>query len=378
MKRHLSVLAAALFMLLSMCAPAHASLAEWLDKLEALSGPGPFIQRVGVSVDIVCLEGQWWQNPATLPRIPVPVDLENRVIADLGADATNPFRIATLIKRLREPQNGGSPDTPGDSPRHSVLLSRFKTNPDQMLRILRRQLRTQAWRVREEILNADREEVVSDVFRRLGIDPREAPDSGDALEEGVTLKANPFCIGDLRQYRLNFGVSAAWLTTDTLPIDAAGNPSERYSYAPAVAVLSPRINAYPIAVTIESALPVKGHPVLIRSWDVGASVGAINFRAEGDRKRFESFWLGPYIEFPRVTLRPLAFAACHTKRRCPGNWTGWDVLELEAVWKLIPSVRPEQFGALAGIASPRHTQWWLRVGLAFKFHSDQTTAAFRD
>jgi hypothetical protein len=345
MTRRLSTVAAVLFLTL-VATPAQASLADWLDKLGEMSGPGPWIQRVGVALDIVCVEGQWWKNPA----LDLPTDdaaaLDAEVLIALGTAANNPFKIA---KAVRERLSKGPADA--------------------TVRALRQRAGAQFWILRERIL-AQKGQTVADYLESNGYDTedRNAPEV-PLLQKSLTIIINPFCIGDLRKHRLSLGVYTAWFTTDTLPAN--------FVYPADTASLSPRINAYPLAATFTTSLPFvsQAHPAILRSWDIGLSVGAIRFQSDDDQ-RFDGFWLGPYFEFPRIRLRPLAAVACHVRKgRCPGQWTGWDLLEVELVRKSLPDYDRSQFGALPGESS-REAQWWVRLGVSFKFNNDQTPDTF--
>jgi hypothetical protein len=342
MRQSLSTVSAVLLLTLVAATPASASLADWLDKLGEMSGPGPWIQRVGVSLDIVCVEGQWWKNPA----LDLPTDdaaaLDAAVLIALGTAANNPFKIA---KAARE------------------RLS--KNSADPTVRALRQRAGALFWILRERIL-AQKGQTVAAYLVSNGYDTEDqnAPEV-PLLQKSLTIIINPFCIGDLRKHRLSIGVYTAWFITDTLPAS--------FVYPADTASLSPRINAYPLAATFTTSLPFvsQAHPAILRSWDLAFSAGAIRFQSE-DEQRFASFWLAPYFEFPRIKVRPLAAVACQVRKgHCPGQWTGWDLLEVELVRKWLPDYQRQQFGALPGESS-REGQWWVRVGVSFKFNNDQT------
>jgi hypothetical protein len=358
MRRRFCTIPAVLLMTLMTAAPAYASFADWLDKLGELSGPGPWIQRVGLALDFACAEGQWWKDPAIDRQITDSFAFEQDVLAALGVErASNPFEITAAIRRLLA--NGSGPD--------ARLIELFNANQNATLRVLRQRARMQLWTLRERIFAA-KGQPVEEVLRANGYPPDLFAQDVAMLTESLTLAFNPFCVGDLRKPRFSAGVYTAWFTTDTLPAS--------YEFEPDKALLSPRINAYPLALTFKTSLPfVSGaHPIVLRSWDVGVSIGAIRFQPEDDQ-RFAGFWLGPYVEFPRIVLRPLAGVACQARGGdCPGQWTVWDLLEVELVRKSLPAHDREQFGALPGPSSGREGQWWLRVGLSIKFNRDQTPA----
>jgi hypothetical protein len=398
MKRLLIVMLGTLTTVMSFTSPAYASLSDWLDKMEKLSGPGPFRKWLGASVDIICVEGQWWRNPGTLTTPADPVEwtrdpgkrtsaqewitFEQSILTALGDWVNNPFRMARLIELLSEP----APQyTARDADRLRSFVARFQDAREPALRALRHHLRAVLWRLREEMLASKGRESPQSVLARFAIQDTEK-DLGrlgdtirQAFTDSVRVTTNIGCVGDLRKSRLNFGVSAAWFSTETLPTGPSSGEDDVYTYPPAIALRSPVVNAYPIALTVERSLPFvsDAHPIVLRSLDLGASFGAIYFDAGGDQGRFSSFWSGPYIEFPRLTWRPLGFVACKPEGRCPGNWTTWDLFEVELVGKSIPSVEPQDFGANAGPPSGRHFQWWLRVGISIKFNRDQTPDVLR-
>lgn len=361
MTRTLTTVSAVLMVMLMAATPAHASLADWLDKLGEMSGPGPWIQRVGVAFDFACVEGQWWKDPAIDRQVDDSVDFELQVAAALGSDqASDPFKTAAVIRQLLT-RAGRSPEPSPD------LIRLFESNRNATLRILRQRARTQFWMLRERIFAA-KGQPIEEVLRANGYDPDAlAQDAAfTILKDSLKIAFNPFCVGDLRKHRLSVGAYTAWFTTDTVPAT--------YAYTADKAALSPRINAYPLAATFTTSLPfvTEAHPAILRSWDLGLSVGAIRFQSE-DNQRFDGFWLGPYVEFPRIRLRPLAAVACHVRKgNCPGQWTGWDLLEVELVRKWLPDYERQQFGALSGETSGRDGQWWVRIGVAIKFNDDQT------
>ncbi len=365
MTRLLKAVPATLLLVLGVTSPAYASFADWLDKLSELSGPGPFIQRVGGAVDLVCKEGQWWRDPAA-NRAFVSGDLERSVLTTLGARIDNPFEIAVAVKALTGTQK------PDWTVELQALYDRSSSDvKQQIVRLLQQRGRTLFWELREDVLNgADRrtpEERLRERLLQLGIDPGNV--DGDlrvavtTLTRSLDIVFNPFCIGDLRRSRLSIGVYSAWMVTDSVPSD--------YVYDPATAALKPRINAVPLAATIRTSLPfvTDRHPVVLRSIDVGASYGAIFFSGP----RMGSTLTKAYVEIPRVTFRPLAFKSCQNGR-CPGQWTLWDLFETEFVVKGIPGVTATDFGAASGPSSEWHWDPWVRIGLSVKFNRDQTPA----
>jgi hypothetical protein len=359
MRRRLRTACAVLLVTLSVSTPAYASLADWLDKLGELSGPGPWIQRVGLALDFACIEGQWWKDPLIDRTLDDSPEFELQVINALGSDRVgNPFKITSAIRDLvaRTATSQRSTDP---------LIALFDANRNATLRVLRQRARSELWLLRERIFAA-KGQPVGDVLRANGYDPNLLAQDVKLLEDSLKLAFNPFCVGDLRKHRLSVGVYTAWFTTDAVPAT--------YVFDADRALLSPRINAYPIAVTLRTSLPFvsDAHPMILRSWDLGLSIGAIRFQPD-DQNRFEPFWLGPYVEFPRITLRPLAGIACQVRNgNCPGQWTAWDLLEVELVRKSLPAHDRQQFGALPAPGSEREGQWWLRVGVSIKFNRDQT------
>ncbi len=344
MTRTLRIVSAALLATLLAATPASASFADWLDKLGEMSGPGPWIQRAGVALDFVCMEGQWWKNPAIDRSLADSTVEALEILTKLGDGANNPFTVAKAA-RERLAING----------------------QDATVRVLKERAGAQFWMLRERILEEKKKgESVKAYLGANGFDQDQNAPEVELLEKSLTIVLNPFCIGDLRKHRLSVGVYTAWFVTDTVPAD--------YEYAADKASLSPRINAYPLAATFTTSLPFvsEAHPVILRSWDLAFSVGAIRFQSEDDQ-RFDSFWLAPYFEFPRIKVRPLAGVACMVRNgKCPGRWTSWDLLELELVRKWLPDYERQDFGALPGDTSGREGQWWLRVGVSIKFNNDQT------
>jgi hypothetical protein len=238
------------------------------------------------------------------------------------------------------------------------------------MQALQQRARTLFWELREQVLNTHDartpEDRLTERLRTLGIDITKLDQ--DVTKTGVTLLENslkivftPFCVGDLRRHRVSIGVYSAWFVTDTVPAD--------YVYSANVSTLNPRINAAPLAATVRTSLPFisEAHPVILRSWDIGASIGGTFFSGE----RMGQTLSKAYIEVPRITVRPLAFVSCRAGT-CPGQWTTWDLLEAEFVVKGIPGVSATDFGAESGPSSDFHWNPYVRVGISVKFNRDQT------
>lgn len=360
---------------------AEASLADWLDKLGELSGPGPFVERAGGVVDLHCTEMPWYRYPASLHMSRAELDLRSTVDAALERDFrvpnepsryNNPFELlkhypgwkARASGRVVESTAAGLVAT--ESVDALIKMSdRFDKHP--VLDVLRERILIRLWSLREALINQPDPDAQQGTLKSWGFDDSESIDKAEReiLVRTIDTSLNIGCTGDLRKPRRMVGVYSAWFVTER-------TSNYRYARVDATTV-HPSITAVPVALTYRQTVPgvTAGHPVALRTFEVGAALGAIRFSARPDANpKFDSFWLFPYAEVPRFLVRPLAHAACHSGQ-CPGGPTKWDLFELELVGKYIPSVSPEQFGAIPGAASGPHFQWHVRAGISIKFTRDR-------
>jgi hypothetical protein len=190
------------------------------------------------------------------------------------------------------------------------------------------------------------------------------PGVEDALAKNrpVPLTWNPWCTGDLRAARQSYGFLIGSYHTDRLP------PPDVYVYTPAQQSLSRDIIGIPFGLTLKTTIPFVTNRAVLRSFDIGATAGAILFKSEtdGGGKRFDAFAV-PLVEVPRIAVRPLAPFACKRDNGCPAGWRVWDLIEVTFITRIIGGVTSEDFGAAPGVSSGLHITEDVRLGLSFKF-----------
>jgi hypothetical protein len=372
MKRRLLTVKFLVFLLASGPRFAHASIADWLDKLEGLSGPGPFHRVVSLSVDVACRELHWEKQPL-LPA----TALKLTVLKTLLEAAQSATMKATVLQATAKYFRDHLPRLRSELPIKEAVSAQAEITPppfvptDVDAKLL--QDLVQAVTSENDLANDAAVLATVEYFQKIQLWREREDKLRKGQDTGETNVFNPFCTGDLRQPRVNFGVFFGYYTTDKLPDD--------YKYTPERQQLSPEIHAFPLAATFNLALPLwftsirddevreRHRQVTLRSLEFGAAAGRILFvpqHSDTISGRFDSFSLW-YFEIPRITYRPFAWIACR-ESGCPGHWTGWDLFEVGVVGKWIGSVDPEQFGAEPGVPSGKHFYVSPFAGISFKIN----------
>jgi hypothetical protein len=357
MKRRL--LTFVVFLFASMPAFAHATIADWLDKLEGLSGPGPF-HGYSVSVDYLCLEVPWLgqltedAGPSTLVR-----DLF-KYEAKLSKATFDTTIMEFLQRAKRFPK-------PSSFQRDKDVKESLDQPPNAD---------TDLWnelRASTIINPTATVEAVSYFALRAKIQDREQKlDTGMPLADTDVFPNHLWtfsCRGDLRRSRLNFGAFAGYYVTDKLPSE--------YEYTARQKTLSSEIDAYQYGATfggvppLPAWMPSTARRVIFHSLDIGASVGAIEFHsqptetAEGAQRRFEDPFRVWFSE-ARLTFRPATAIRCLSA--WSGHWTVWDLFQAEVLYRRIGSVNSQQFGAVNSIESGVHHNLSFRIGFSYKIN----------
>jgi hypothetical protein len=247
---------------------AHADIGDWLDKLEKLSGPGPFHGR-SFFVDYYCHE---------LPSVKRPV---------LGDDVKSQLLTKIVGNETRKDDEG-------------------KRKDDTAVRnaISRYNQKLKAWQQREDQIQ------------------RGDPITGESPKHEST----PFCTGDLRQAIVKLGVRVGVLSTDTLPLDYQYSEAQnkRSAEIRAFPVAATVTTPLPFSFIKTEA----NRQRFRRSLEAGAAVGFIRFSGS----RFDSFplWYAeiPRITYrPLATL-----ACEHDKCPSEWTWWDMLEFELVAQW----------------------------------------------
>lgn len=171
------------------------------------------------------------------------------------------------------------------------------------------------------------------------------------------------CTGDMRKHRHVYGLmTGVYRTFNDRPDSYVYEDSRKHT---AAGLREAPVWAFPLTVTADYSLAMEDAgevaQVALRTFDLGATAGAILFKGEG----FDAF-LRPYVELPRLTIRPFSYRACRSG--CPAGPTSADRFQIEVFLRYVGAVSAQQFGAVAGPASGSHLQRGIRVGYSWQRH----------